>query len=175
MATSQSTCHTTCGEGGTHIVWGSCIVMQIFILTSNKLDVIVIGLWPHTVTANIVIRLNEYLLIMNRIGSLMNSMVSHHLFPHILQPTRVTDHSATITDNIFTNVTEYDTISGNIVSQLADHFSQSLNNRENTCCQQRCNLLQIYCNLSKFDKINLYQTSLKSAGIRTKIFLLMLT
>ena len=35
----------------------------------------------------------------------INSMVSHHLLPHILQPTR-----ATIIDNIFTNTTEYDTI-----------------------------------------------------------------
>ena len=53
-------------------------------------------------------------------------MVSHHLLPHILQPNRVTDHSATMTDNIFTNATEYDTISGNILNRLADHFSQFL-------------------------------------------------
>ena len=48
--------------------------------------------------------------------------VSHHLLPHILQPTRVTDHSATITDNIFTTATEYGTISGNILTNLQITF-----------------------------------------------------
>ena len=53
-------------------------------------------------------------------------MVSHYLLPHILQSTRATDHSATIIDNIFTNATEFNTVSGNILNQLADHFSQFL-------------------------------------------------
>ena len=53
----------------------------------------------------------------------INSMVSHCLLLHILQPTRVTDHSATVIDNIFTNATDFDTKSGNILNQLADHFS----------------------------------------------------
>ena len=56
----------------------------------------------------------------------INSMVSHCLLPHILQPTSVTDHSATVTDNIFTNAADFDTTSGNILNQLADHFSQFL-------------------------------------------------
>ena len=56
----------------------------------------------------------------------INLMVSHYLLPHILHPTRVTDHSATIIDNIFTNNAESDTISGNILSQISDHFPQFL-------------------------------------------------
>ena len=56
----------------------------------------------------------------------VNSMVSNCLIPHILQPTRVTDHSATVTDNIFSNVTDYETTSGNILNQVADHYSQFL-------------------------------------------------
>ena len=56
----------------------------------------------------------------------VNSMVSHYLLPHVLQPTRVTGHSATVIDNIFTNITDYETISGNILNQVADHFSQFL-------------------------------------------------
>ena len=32
----------------------------------------------------------------------INLMVSYYLLPHILHPIRVTDHSATIIDNIFT-------------------------------------------------------------------------
>ena len=35
----------------------------------------------------------------------INTMVSHYLLPHILHPTRVTDHSATVIDNIFSNNT----------------------------------------------------------------------
>ena len=31
----------------------------------------------------------------------INSMTAHSFLPYILQPTRVTDHSATVTDNIF--------------------------------------------------------------------------
>ena len=56
----------------------------------------------------------------------INTMVSHYLLPHILQPKRVTDHSATIIDNIFTNATDFEALSGNILNQLADHFSQFL-------------------------------------------------
>ena len=31
----------------------------------------------------------------------INSMFSHHLLSHSLQPTRVTDHLATIVDNLY--------------------------------------------------------------------------
>ena len=44
-------------------------------------------------------------------------MVSYHLLPHILLPSSVTDHSATV-DNIFINAIEYDTISGNILDTV---------------------------------------------------------
>ena len=46
----------------------------------------------------------------------INLMVSHCLLPYILHPTRVTDHSATIIDNIFSTNCEYDTVSGNLLS-----------------------------------------------------------
>ena len=58
-------------------------------------------------------------------NNFINSMVSHYLLPYILHPTRVTDHSSTVTDNIFSNVTEYETISGNIINQIADHLHSS--------------------------------------------------
>ena len=51
-----------------------------------------------------------------------NSMVSHYLLPHILQPTRVTDHSATIINNIFTNTIELNTVSGNILNRWQTIF-----------------------------------------------------
>ena len=43
-----------------------------------------------------------------------------------MHPTRVTDHSATIMDNIFSNNVESDTVGGNILSQLTNHFPQFL-------------------------------------------------
>ena len=39
--------------------------------------------------------------------------------PYVLHPTRVTDHCANVIDN-----TEFETLSGNIVTQMADHFPQ---------------------------------------------------
>ena len=56
----------------------------------------------------------------------INTMVSHYLLPYILQPTRVTYQSATVIDNICSNAFEFDTISRNIMVQLADHFAQFL-------------------------------------------------
>ena len=56
----------------------------------------------------------------------INSMVSHYLLPCILLPTRVTGHSSTVIDNIFSNVADLDTISGNIINQIVDHFVQFL-------------------------------------------------
>ena len=54
-------------------------------------------------------------------NNFINLMLSH-LLPHILHPTRITDHSATIIDNIFSNSLESDTISGRLLSQISDHF-----------------------------------------------------
>ena len=47
-----------------------------------------------------------------------------HVFfhPHILQPTRITDHSATLIDSIFFNSIEHITICGNVVYDLSDHL-----------------------------------------------------
>ena len=54
----------------------------------------------------------------------LNFMVSQYLLPHILHPARITDHSSSIIDNIFTNNTDYETISGNILTLLINHFPQ---------------------------------------------------
>ena len=46
----------------------------------------------------------------------LNTMISHCLIPYILHPTRVTDHSANVIDNIFSNNTEY------ILTYIDQHF-----------------------------------------------------
>ena len=56
----------------------------------------------------------------------LNSMISNSFLPYILQPTRVTEHSSTVIDNILSNITDFKTSSGNITSLVADHFAQFL-------------------------------------------------
>ena len=41
-----------------------------------------------------------------------------------MHPTRVTDHSATIIDNIFTKIIEFNSKSGNILCEISDNFPQ---------------------------------------------------
>ena len=60
----------------------------------------------------------------NERNDFINTMVSYYLLPHILHPTLVTDHSATVIDNIFSNNTSHKTVSGNIITQISDHFPQ---------------------------------------------------
>ena len=52
----------------------------------------------------------------------LNTLGSFFFQPQILQPTRITDHSATLIDNIFFNSLEHNIISGNIVYDLTDHL-----------------------------------------------------
>ena len=50
--------------------------------------------------------------------------LSQHFLPYIVNPTSVSDQSATIIDNIFSNACNFDTISGNILTQISDHFPE---------------------------------------------------
>ena len=59
---------------------------------------------------------NDFLLMLN----------SFFLLPSILQPTRITDRSATLIDNIFANTYAMNAISGNLVSKIPDHLPQFL-------------------------------------------------
>ena len=55
------------------------------------------------------------------------SLQSYHFLPTIDKPTRVhknSQNSATLIDNIFINSCEYSTISGNVVSDVSDHYTQ---------------------------------------------------
>ena len=46
--------------------------------------------------------------------------------PYILHPTRVTGHSQTIIDNIFSNYVSKETVCGNLTSTISDHLPQVL-------------------------------------------------
>ena len=56
----------------------------------------------------------------------VNTLASFNFSPHILQPTRITDHTATLIDNIFFNSNEYVSKSGNIICDLTDHLPNFL-------------------------------------------------
>ena len=55
-----------------------------------------------------------------------NNLTSYFFLPFILQPTRITEHSKTLIDNIFFNSLEYNSYSGNLTVQISDHLFQFL-------------------------------------------------
>ena len=58
--------------------------------------------------------------------SFLSTLGLFYFQPQILQPTRITDHSATLIDNIFFNSLEHFVISGNLCYDLTDHLSNFL-------------------------------------------------
>ena len=57
-------------------------------------------------------------------GNFFDILSAQGFRPLILQPTRVTSHSATLIDNIFTNDFTVRSKGGNITAAISDHFSQ---------------------------------------------------
>ena len=49
---------------------------------------------------------------------------SYNLLPYITLPTRITDRSQTLIDNIFSNSTSTNIISGNLTTSVSDHLPQ---------------------------------------------------
>ena len=62
----------------------------------------------------------------NPTNEFLDSFASNSFLPYILQPTRITSHSKTLTDNIFTNVLLPDSLSGNFTATISDHLPQFL-------------------------------------------------
>ena len=58
----------------------------------------------------------------NPTNEFTNLLFENSLYPVISKPTRITHHSATLIDNIFTNNLDHDMISGIIYSDLSDHL-----------------------------------------------------
>ena len=52
----------------------------------------------------------------NPTNEFLDSLASNSFLPYILQPTRITSHSKTLIDNIFTNINLPDSISGNLTA-----------------------------------------------------------
>ena len=61
------------------------------------------------------------------IDNFMELITSNLLVPHVILPTRITSHSKTLIDNIFSNMTNFNQgISGNFTTSISDHFPQFL-------------------------------------------------
>ena len=56
----------------------------------------------------------------------LDAMYANFLLPYISTPSRVTPHSKTLIDNIFSNMIEDGSISGNLVTAISDHYDQFL-------------------------------------------------
>ena len=54
----------------------------------------------------------------------LDSLASNSFIPYILHPTRITSHSKTLIDNIFSNYISHEIISGNITATISDHLPQ---------------------------------------------------
>ena len=59
-------------------------------------------------------------------------MASNGYLPQITMPTRLTDTTMSIIDNIYTNTFTEDIFSGNIILQVADHLLQFISVSKNT-------------------------------------------
>ena len=60
----------------------------------------------------------------NQTNEFLDSLASNSFIPLILQPTRITSHSNTLIDNIFSNVFDPDIVSGNLTATISDHLPQ---------------------------------------------------
>ena len=60
----------------------------------------------------------------NQTNEFLDSLASNSFIPLVLQPTRITSHSNTLIDNVFSNVIDPDIISGNLSATISDHLPQ---------------------------------------------------
>ncbi|XP_065675763.1 uncharacterized protein LOC136091972 [Hydra vulgaris] len=62
----------------------------------------------------------------NSISEYLNTIASNNFLPFISLPTRITNQSSTLIDNIFSNSTSKDIFSGNLTIRISDHLPQFL-------------------------------------------------
>ena len=84
----------------------------------------------------------------------LDSLASNSVIPCILQPTRLTSHSKTLIDNIFSNIPSSEIISGNLTATISDHLPRFLfaPNILSSPSYNRSNIFERDC--SKFNKEN---------------------
>ena len=68
-----------------------------------------------------------------KIQEFYNFMTSLGYLPMILQPTRITESTISLIDNIYTNTINRNAYGGNILFQIADHLSQFIVTQNDIC------------------------------------------
>ena len=80
---------------------------------------------PSVISGDLNLNLIKYT--QNRgVNQFIEKTLSNNFIPHISFPTRVTEKSATLIDNIFTNNYEHNCVSGNTTTCISDHLPQFL-------------------------------------------------
>jgi len=59
-----------------------------------------------------------------KVSSFLSNLGSHLILPNILLPTRITDNSMTLIDNIFSSISGFESFSGNLLYSISDHLPQ---------------------------------------------------
>ena len=113
----------------------------------------------------------------------LNSLASNSFIPYILHPTRITSHSKTLIDNIFSNYISHETISGNITATISYHLPQLsfVRNMFSNPTTQKSNFYERDCSkfkqenfiLDYFDKdlVDLFQLDQQNVNLSMDIFL----
>ncbi|XP_065645746.1 uncharacterized protein LOC136076200 [Hydra vulgaris] len=88
----------------------------------------------------------------NSISEYLNTIASNNFLLFISLPTRITNHSSTLIDNIFSNSTSKDIFSGNLTIIISDHLPQFLiysSLKKRIINSRKCNII-----LRNFKKLN---------------------
>ena len=83
----------------------------------------------------------------------LHSLQSFHLIPTIDKPTRVHPNFATLIENIFSSNVDESTLSGNIVSDISDHYSQSCISRSENAIDNHQKRTKLYRDFRNFSDI----------------------
>ena len=107
----------------------------------------------------------------NQTNEFFDYLASNSFIPLILQPTRITNHSNTLIDDIFSNAIDPDIISGNLTGTISDHLPQFsiLPNIFGTIPGNKSNIYEK--DWSKFDWEDLLKIDELNVGNSTKNFL----
>ena len=81
----------------------------------------------------------------------LDTLGSYFILPQIVLPTRITENSQTLIDNIFSNITE-SSVSGNLLHSISDHLAQFFCFSFSKAGQCREDWSNSFRNWSKFDQ-----------------------
>ena len=91
----------------------------------------------------------------NLTDDFLTTVTSHSFLPYVLQPTRVTEHSSTVIDNIFSSITDFEIISANINKYCDCRSFCSISDCEKSSCRYQIKLL-FYLRLFKIWEGEIY-------------------